>query len=229
MPWDVAALLEFAREVREENRFPAITICTGRPQPYVEVLGKLLGIAFPMICENGAVIYSLSDNRARYGPGVTTEKLKGLRRVRQVLEEETLPQNPGTVLQFGKDAQISIYSQTPPLLEPVRDAVEALVQREGLPPLVQSLTHYYLNISLEDVNKGRALSAVCEELGLSRDEVAAIGDTEGDLPMREAACWFGAPANATEAVKARADAVASARELAGVRELLKWLADSAGE
>ena len=94
-----------------EGELPPMTLCTGRPQPYVEALAKILDIRLPLICESGAVIYTLADNHARYAKGVTAEKVAGLRAVRCFVEDEILPKYPGTLLQFGKEVQISVYSR----------------------------------------------------------------------------------------------------------------------
>ena len=79
--WDLGAFQRLALRVREASRGEGViapmTLCTGRPQPYVEVLMKLLDVRAPAICENGAVLYRLQDNYAWYAPGVTPEKLGG--------------------------------------------------------------------------------------------------------------------------------------------------------
>ena len=74
VPWALEPFVEFARQSRAasagESDLAPLTLCTGRPQPYAEVLMKILDIRAPAICENGAVLYSLPDNRARIGPGL---------------------------------------------------------------------------------------------------------------------------------------------------------------
>lgn len=84
--WDLELFKRFARISQDASAGrsgPApLILCSGRPQPYVEVLMKILDIRASAICENGAILYSLSNNWARYGPGVTEEKIQGLRAVR---------------------------------------------------------------------------------------------------------------------------------------------------
>lgn len=58
------------------------------------------------------------------------------------------------------------------------------------------------------------------ELGLTRDEVAGIGDTEGDLPLRREVSFFACPANATPEVKKVADYVAPHPNIRGVLDIL---------
>ena len=224
VPFDPEALSRLGHLMREASdgrgALPPMTLCTGRPQPYVEALMKMLGIRLPAICENGAVIYTLDDNRARFGPGVTEEKVLGLRTVRAFIETELLPQYPQAVMQFGKEAQLSVFSRQPEVLPELGPPIEDFLAREGGPELDISPSHYYLNLSLRGVNKGRAIEWLLGELGLCQENVAGIGDTEGDLPIRQSVGWFACPSNATADIQRVADFVASRPEAEGVLEIL---------
>ncbi len=225
VPWDVEAFMSFARLCREASRgnpgMPLITLCTGRPQPYVEALAKILDIRAPMICESGAVFYSLHDNFSRYGPGVTQEKIEGLRSVRGYLESKILPRFRELLLQFGKEAQISVFSERPEIFPQIVPEIEAFVASRGGPELTISPSHYYLNISLKGVNKGASLDFLMKELGVTREETAGIGDTVGDLPVRERVVFFACPSNATPEVKAAADYVSPCANLQGMLDILR--------
>jgi hydroxymethylpyrimidine pyrophosphatase-like HAD family hydrolase len=222
--WDLEHFAQFARRAREASAgvssLAPLTLCTGRPQPYAEVLMKLLDVRAPAICENGAVFYTLADNRAWYARGVTEEKLLGLRDVRAFIETELLPAQPAAVLQFGKESQISIFSDRPEVLPPMQPLIEGYARRSGGPDLVVNCSHYYLNISLAGIDKGAAIGELLEVLGVGRDRVAGIGDTEGDLPLREAVGFFACPANARQAIKAVADYVSPHPLLEGVLDIL---------
>jgi hypothetical protein len=224
IPWDIPAFQKLAELSRAasagEGTLAPITLCTGRPQPYVEVLMKLLDIRAPAICENGAVLYSLHDNRAWYAPGVTEEKILGLRAVRAYIETAILPRHPEALIQFGKEAQISVFSEQPDCFAEIQPMIETFVAEQGGPELVINASHYYLNISLAGVDKGSTLRALLAELGVRGDEVAGIGDTEGDLPLREAVGFFACPANARESIRAVSDYVAPHETLAGVLDIL---------
>jgi hypothetical protein len=225
IPWDLDLFWQFARLSREASEgrgtVAPITLCTGRPQPYVEVLLKILHVRAPAVCENGAVIYSLHDNCSRYGPGVTKEKILGLRAVRAFLETELLPEYPDVILQFGKEAHLSIYSARPGHFASIQPRLEQFVRDRGGPALVIAPTHYYLNISLAGVDKGRTLHRLLDGLGTARDEAAGIGDTEGDLALREAVGFFACPANAKPAIKAVADYVSPYPTIRGVLDILE--------
>lgn len=220
-PWPEVA--ELARVVRDLNAGGAcaLTLCTGRPQPYVECLMKLLDIRVPAIAESGAVIYSLHDNAARPGPGVTRTGVARLRALRDYLEDDVLASVPGAVVQAGKEAQLSVYCGEPARLGAIEQAARGFLAISVGPAIEITRSHYYVNIGIAGVDKGTATAALLAGLGIARDEVVGIGDTEGDEPLRRAVGWFACPANATPALKARADFVASRAGTQGFLEIVE--------
>lgn len=72
-------------------------------------------------------------------------------------------------------------------------------------------------------DKGTALQALMERLGLAPDEVACFGDENNDLPMFAVAGHRVAVANARPGVKAEATRVVSGVEEDGVAEFLEEL------
>jgi len=224
-PWDLDLFGEFARRVRDavagRNSLAPLTICTGRPQPYVETLMKQLDIRVPAVCENGAVLYSLPDNLARFGPGVTEEKILGLRAVRAFIETDILPKYPTAVMQFGKEAQVSVFSEKPAIFPELKALVEDFAANSGAPELVINNSPLYLNISLAGVDKGSTLRALLAELGVASEQTAGIGDSEGDLPLRDAVGFFACPSNAQPCVKEAADYVSPFPELKGMLDILQ--------
>ena len=222
--WGLDAFWTFARMSQEASagRGPIapMTLCTGRPQPYVEVLMKILDIRAPAICENGAVLYTLRDNRSVYGPGITPEKIRGLRAVRAFLETEIFPDYPDVLYQFGKEAQMSIFCERPEVFQDITPRIEAFNAQHGGAELVFTASHYYLNISLAGINKGLALSMLLRELGIDRQQTAGIGDTEGDLPLRDAVGFFACPANAQSVLKKVADYVSPYPDIEGMLDIL---------
>ena len=222
--WDLDGFAEFAKLSRAASAgtsaLPPLTLCTGRPQPYVEALMKILDIRLPVICENGAVIYDLPENRAQYAPNVTPAKIAGLRHLRQFIEEAILPAFPGSVLQFGKEAQLSVFSKNPSVFTAMRGQIDTFIAAHADIQVDTNTSHYYLNISLAGVDKGSAIRKVLADLKIGRDEAAGIGDTEGDLPLRENVAFFACPANATPDVKNVADYVSPYPSLRGMLDIL---------
>ena len=82
------------------------------------------------------------------------------------------------------------------------------------------------NIELNSVRagKGNGLLALCEALGIAPEDCMSFGDESNDLPMLRAAGRGVAMGNASEALKAAADAVCESNEDAGVgREIRRAL------
>lgn len=223
--WDFAAFARLAERVRALGDDVSFTLCTGRPQPYVEALMKLLDVRIPAICESGAVLYSLRDNRSVYGPGVTEAKLDELYEIRHFITSDLLKRYPSAVHQFGKEAQISLFSADPARIPALADEIREFASRYPDNPVEVSASHYYLNVSLTGVTKGSAVRRLMEEVGVTKADVASIGDTVGDLPLREESAYFASPANATEETRAHADYVSPYTDVHGLQDILDQLED----
>lgn len=83
---------------------------------------------------------------------------------------------------------------------------------------------YYLEILNKQVNKGAGVKALADKLGLSREEVMAIGDQENDLAMLEFAGTGVAMGNAIESVKAIAQFVTKTNMEDGVAHAIEKFA-----
>lgn len=80
-----------------------------------------------------------------------------------------------------------------------------------------------VEINREDANKGAALLALAERLGIPREQTAALGDDRNDLPMLLAAGCGIAMGNAAEEIRLQADLVAPDCDHAGVAAALHAL------
>lgn len=74
----------------------------------------------------------------------------------------------------------------------------------------------YLEIFPVGMNKGKALRVICEKKEIEREETAAFGDQELDIPMLEAAGTAVAMGNAIDRLKDRADFVTKTNNEAGI-------------
>ncbi|MGK3719067.1 Cof-type HAD-IIB family hydrolase [Priestia megaterium] len=85
-----------------------------------------------------------------------------------------------------------------------------------------SLTN--LEINALGINKAKGIMTVCERLGISMDEVIAMGDSLNDMAMIEAAGCGIAMGNAQEAVKEAADWVTNTNVNNGVAKAIShWV------
>ena len=223
--WDGPLFSRFADLCRAASAgtvgLAPITLCTGRPQPYVEALMKILDIRYPSICESGAVLYTLEDNCSRFASSITPERIQGLHRLRERIAAEVLPAFPGLVYQFGKEAQMSLYCEHPDCFGDVAEHVRRLAAAIPGLELIITPSHYYLNIDLAGVTKGGAVTGLLRDLGLNKSEAAGIGDTMGDISIRDAVAFFACPANAVSGIKDVADYISPHPDIRGMLDILE--------
>lgn len=109
-----------------------------------------------------------------------------------------------------------------------RDMRTRKKELENLPVLfpevaVSSSIPTNIEINIREANKGAALLALCERLGIPPEEVLAFGDGSNDLSMLRAAGCGVAMGNADFAVKAAADDVCDDNEHDGLAKYLERL------
>ncbi|MCA9297480.1 MAG: HAD hydrolase family protein [Phycisphaerales bacterium] len=205
---------------------PVLTICSGRPVPFVEAMSRLLqNDALPCIGENGAWIYDVKRNTHELDPSITPHHLDAVRSMTAWVERDLMAR--GVVIQPGKTASISLHHEETTLLMDLIPTIRTRVEREGWPIRV-SATWFYINCDLEHVSKATAIDRFCAMTGIAHDELAGIGDTMSDMAIRSRVAWFGCPSNAQEDLKPHADHIASKAEAEGVEELVEVVAGIGG-
>jgi len=125
------------------------------------------------------------------------------------------------ILQFIHENQLKVQKMT---LDFYPAADGTLIDRETVRkflvsnPSITTVCGGYNNLEFTraDANKGVGLRKLAEILGVNPDATMAIGDTENDLAIIEAAGIGVAMGNATDAVKARADYVTTTNTKDGV-------------
>lgn len=84
---------------------------------------------------------------------------------------------------------------------------------------------FYLEIFPKSINKGDGLRKICRMLGIRKEETAAFGDSENDIPMlREAGIGI-AMGNAEQVVKDIADYITLSNDKDGIAYAIRqWIA-----
>lgn len=77
-----------------------------------------------------------------------------------------------------------------------------------------------IEIMQKNVSKYQAICEVCEFLGISRDEIAAIGDQDNDIPMLKSAKISFAVSNAIDKAKEYADYIVASNDKFGIIEAI---------
>lgn len=221
----LAVIAEHNRHAIREGDRPILTLCSGRPQPYAEAMCRLLGnTELPCVAEMGVWLYDPKANRFLRDPAIAPEHLRAVHEATRWIERELLPR--GVVIQPGKTASISLWHPDTPTLMAHKPRLVETFAREGWPLRVSS-TVAWINCDLAHVSKATGIERLMRETGLTRDRLAGIGDTLGDLAIREHVAWFGCPSNAVDELKARAEYVSPRPEVEGVLDILRVLGTEA--
>jgi len=197
-----------------ENPIPFVTICSGCPGPYVDVMMRMIAGIHPAIIEYGCGLFFPDRIMAeayrwvkiwRNGDNLATEeKISEL--VREIQKET------GAVVEVGKEIMTTFWPPSSMSVDEVYRVIEEKVAVSGLP--IRIFTNpLTVDLVPAGVDKGSGLKWLVEELASFLPEgmknIAGIGDTLGDMPFLELCGFSGAPQNAVEEIKGRVSYVAS--------------------
>ena len=196
-----------ATEVRElsdasktDPSIPPITICSGRPMPYIEAVAQWLGVRFPFIFESGGGMYNPQTNELFWADAFDEKARTHVDEIRKWFESDLLKKFPGTIIEFSKRTDAGLISHNESLTPEIYRTVKKRVE-DKYPEFEVHMTPISVNVILKKANKGTGLKWLSEKTGITLDQIAYIGDSSGDLPaMKEARLAF-APANAADVVK----------------------------
>jgi hydroxymethylpyrimidine pyrophosphatase-like HAD family hydrolase len=201
-PLNAAALATLAdhnhRAQRDHDR-PIITLCSGRPQPFVEALCRLIANrTLPAIAENGVWLWHPATNRYDIDPAITADHLDAIDDIRRYVRRDLEPL--GVVMQPGKAASVSLYHEHTQVLRDLMPAFRQRAERERWPVRL-SMTWLYINCDLAHISKATAIARFKASTGLATPDLAGIGDTPSDKAIAQHVAFFAIPSNADEAIK----------------------------
>jgi phosphoglycolate phosphatase (TIGR01487 family) len=188
-----------------------VVLASGNVICFMRAASKLLGASDAMIGENGGVIQVGYDSKP-----VVLADIEECKRAAAVLQKHF----PG-MEQLDTRYRMSELAFRRGTLDP--EEARGLLEKE-YPGLEIVDTRFALHLKHKSVNKGTGLVNVAAAMGLEPGEFAALGDSENDMPMFEAAGMGLAVGNATSQVREAADYVAEKPYGEGAAEALYWLA-----
>lgn len=224
-PLDVDALSRIAqhntRAIERGDR-AILTLCSGRPQPFAEAMCRFLAnSAIPCVAENGVWLFDPRHNRFLMDPAITLDHVARIRAASDWIEQDLLPR--GVIIQPGKSASISLWHPDTAFLKgEVFPRVQEEITRRGW-GLRASTSIAWINLDLEHVSKGTGVRRLMAETGLTRERLAGIGDSMGDLAIRDNVAFFACPSNAPKEIQAHADYVSPKPEVHGVLDIIEKL------
>jgi Cof subfamily protein (haloacid dehalogenase superfamily) len=222
-----------------------IVFVTARHPGSTAEIAREAGVGGLAICSNGGTVFDLDTGRVVRERTLESEVAT---RLVTALRERV----PGVLFAVEAGAEMAFepefraWDWEPPegtrfadALELVADPVTRLIVRHAeheldvLAALVREVAGeaatvvmpgvWTVELSAVGVSKAAALAELCEELGLTADDVIAFGDFPNDLPML---AWAGrsiAVANAHPDVIAEADEVTASNDEDGVALVLEQL------
>lgn len=197
--WDlITQIRDLNRQSRNDEDVPQLTICSGRPLPYVEAVAQWLDIDLPVIFEN-AGLYWPKENRMSINH-FDDEASREASELKKWLFEEILDQYPDALFEFSKKTDIGFIHPDKQVIDELYPVVEEYVEESSTLFEVHA-TDISINIILSTNNKKEGLLSLAEEQGVSHADIAFIGDASGDVEALEIAGYPFAPTNAVPAVK----------------------------
>lgn len=205
--WEsISKIRKYNQQSRENDLIPGLTICSGRPFPYVEAVGQWLDVEVPMVFESGGGMYNIKTNEVVWNPHFDDEARKAVVELKQWIEKVLIKNYKGTYPEFAKYTDAGIVNPDPSKIKQMHDEILNYVP-DRYPMFEIHATDISVNVILKKANKGVGIQNLCDELGLKLNEVAYIGDSSGDIPALEIVGRSFAPKNAKSYVKKVADHV----------------------
>lgn len=210
---DLALLNQAARK---DPALPAVTLCTGRPSPYVEVMLQAIDGHLPGIFENGAGLYVPSDYKFLPHPDLGNGS--DMRAIRQRLQE-TLVSDGTAYFQPGKDFTLTLLPTDPAKKDKLHDqTTDVLGMFKGAFDLASSPS--CLNILPPNIHKGRGIEFLSNQTGFNPSNMLGVGDSGVDIQFLSQVGFSAAPANADQNIKKIVQYISPYQTGEGVRDIL---------
>ncbi|MFA6448327.1 MAG: HAD family hydrolase [bacterium] len=197
---------------------PAVSLCTGRQQPFVDLMAQMIDAHMPAIFENGAGLYFPDSYEFLFHPSITPIMLDGLAAFKLLINKEMVGRGTAK-LQPGKEVSLSVYPEKGFNVKDNEAQLLELLAKSGS-RFTLDVSILCINVLFPGIDKGEGVRWLCSRLGLSKEEVGAIGDAPGDLESFAASGFSGAPANAEPEVRAAASFVATHENGRGVLDII---------
>lgn len=221
-PYDLEALSRLrqygqsAGELGTGDARPALTVCSGRPYPYVEAITQALDLSVPVLFEAGGGCFDPVTAQTTWSPALSDEMEANVKTIEDWFKTECIP-GTSLSLDYAKRTQAGVVSPDPDEIVAVRQRTEAFVAENALDLHVFS-TDISVDVIPPGITKVHGLKWLSDELGVRLDEMAYIGDSNGDLEALDAVGISFAPANAVTEVRETVDYVTEGRVLDGTLE-----------
>jgi hydroxymethylpyrimidine pyrophosphatase-like HAD family hydrolase len=217
------ALQHQNQRARRGEAIPAITLCTGRQEPYVEALMQAIGAFLPGIYENGCGLYLPDRYRFVEHPSITAETRRALADAKAIVQREVIAPRLGH-FQPGKEVSLTLYPLPGTSVSDLLVAVRGIFAAHG-PRFTVQASVSCVDVTPAGIDKGTGVRWLSEETGIPLRRMGGIGDSASDLTFLRLVGHSAAPANATPEVKAAVGLTSAYKNGDGVVDILQhWCA-----
>jgi len=199
--WEAfSKIRELNIQSKKEKGIPHLTICTGRPLPYVEAVAQMLDVGLPFIFESGGGLYDAKTNKLTWADAFNENTRKIIEDLKHWLRKDIITNYEGTIPEFAKQTDVGLINPDPAACKAMYDDIKDYVENR-YDFFEIHYTDVSVNVILKDSNKGAGLLKLSELTGFSLDEIAYIGDGTNDIPALKKAHMPFAPLNARDETK----------------------------
>lgn len=196
----LAKLVEFNRAAAAgDPDIPAITLCTGRQQPFVDLMCQVIGAKIPAIFENGAGLHVPSPYGFHFHPSITPEMIERMGRAKKAIADTMVPAGE-CFIQPGKEVSLTVYALEGHTIAGNAARLREIFDERSI-DLFLDVSVSCVNILLPGLDKGAGVRWLAEREGLSLEEIAGVGDSPGDLAYLEICGFSATPANGDPSVQ----------------------------
>ncbi len=228
-PWNFETLKYIAqlnRKAQEDATRLAVTLCTGRQEPYVEVMMQAIDAHLPGIYENGGGLYFPRGYRFVENPRITPTMRGALAEIKSALLREVVEAGLG-YFQPGKEVSLTLYPSDQVGVHQLYLATAQALETCSAGYVAQESVSC-VDVIPAGVDKGGGVRWLSRETGIPLGQIGGIGDSTSDLKFLSIVGHSAAPANAAAEVKARVDYVSPYEDGDGVVDILRcWVEQSA--
>jgi HAD superfamily hydrolase (TIGR01484 family) len=218
-PYDLdilGRLRNYNQRARKSDIYPAITLCTGRPAPYVQAVIQMLDLHSPTLCEHGNMMTGIDESRVAMHPQLDPSIAQVLLKLRDLLLHRLSADPPH--FETGKETHLTIFPGSKTPVEKAVEAASAIIREQGW-HLEARLYGSCAVATQPDMHKGVGMRWLAHRMGISLENIAGIGDSKPDADFLKLVGYSGAVANAVPDIKnLPVDFVAKAPDIAGVLE-----------
>jgi len=175
-----------------ESRGIPVILASARPYPILNILREYIRTSGAIVCENGGHVDYRGESRKLGDNNLSGEVFERLQRVHG---DEV------------KEAWTNRYNLVDLALQRTIEKTSILNVLVDFPALRLIDSGFYYHILQRDVDKGKGLRVAAELMGLETSDIVAIGDSEVDIELLQAAGLGVAVGDASDDLKSVADLV----------------------